>query len=175
MYMSKCRSFVSVNCSFIFWKIKSKHLYPKAIYGLLSATCQQIYIQLPSKPHARLYFLAMSFHSYPIILSSGTLFLYSSDEPYFSGFCNCNVFVRCICVCVCESVHAHACVSVPISVHVCAHLNVKVLNQFSHRFSHVVCSGSCISLLFYATKPLSGKCNLHHFICSTCEILGERL
>lgn len=45
----------------------------------------------------------------------------------------------------------------------------------SCRLCNVVCPSSCVSFLLYSTESFSGKCNIYHFICQACQILGKRL
>lgn len=45
----------------------------------------------------------------------------------------------------------------------------------SYRFCNVICPSSCVSILLYSTESFPGKCNIYHFLCQTCQILGKRL
>lgn len=49
------------------------------------------------------------------------------------------------------------------------------LIQLSYRFCNVICPSSCVSILLYSTESFPGKCNIYHFLCQTCQILGKRL
>ena len=119
----------------------------------------KIFIWLPSQHHAGLYIPGYVFLLVALILPRDTFFCIPlMNLTFLTAVTVVCLWERRMCACVCDN-----------------QINVKVLNQFPHRFSHVVCSGRRVSLLFYSTEPLLGKCNIHHVICSTCEILGERL
>lgn len=44
-----------------------------------------------------------------------------------------------------------------------------------YRFCNAFCSSSRVGFLLYSFKSFFGECNIHHFLCQTCQILGERL
>lgn len=55
------------------------------------------------------------------------------------------------------------------------HIFQVILDLSPSRLRHAVCPGHSVNSLLHSPQPLPGQCHLHHVLCPSRQVLGERL